>query len=172
MPIKIHNFVSTLIRAEFACHAKALEEKKEGMSIRIDGSQVKYEMFSFDRDLDKTNYPKGLYPFFNKVRGAHSVCDYTIFVTNGSELYVLLVELKKGDSDTAPQLKAGECMARYIVETVNRLNKTNYVPQYRHISVKGSHLVRKGKTKMQPVIYTNNAATFEGRIFCLKEFLK
>lgn len=45
MPSKIHNFVSTLIRADFACHAKALEEKKEDMSIRIDGSQVKYEMF-------------------------------------------------------------------------------------------------------------------------------
>lgn len=172
MPNSIHNLICSLIDNDFLCKSGALEEKQENMYIPIDGTQVMYRLFSFDRNLDKKNYPKGLYPFFNKIPGAHSVCDYTLFVTYGSQLFVLLIELKKGNRQTASQLKAGESMAKYIVDTVNRLHKMNFTPQYRHIAVKGCRLVRKGKTKMQPVVYTNNATAFEGRIFCLKEFLK
>ena len=36
---------------------------------------------------------------------------------NGGKMYVLLVELKKGKEKVTDQLAAGECFAKFIVDT-------------------------------------------------------
>lgn len=172
MAISILTLVDGLISSDFQCANGTLEEHKAGMKIPVDATGVNYKTFSFDRDLDKKNYPKGLYPFFNRItKKAHTVCDYTLFVTQGSKVFVLLVELKLGDAETSTQLRAGECMAKFVVDTINRINNTKYSPEYRKITVSGTKLVRKGSTKMHAVNYTNRCADFKGHSFCLQQFL-
>lgn len=172
MASSILSSADNLIATDFQCVKGRLEEPKVGMRIQVDDTGVDYKIYSFDFNLDKKNYPKGLYPFFNKIAEAHAVCDYTLFVTQGGKVFVLLVELKLGNAATANQLRAGECMAKFVVDTINRINNTNYSPEYRKITVSGTKLVHKGSTKMHAVNYTNRCADFKGRIFCIQQFLK
>lgn len=52
---------------------------------------------------------------------------------NGGKMYVLLVELKKGKEKVTDQLAAGECFAKFIVDTLNRVEGKNYSPVIRKL---------------------------------------
>lgn len=165
--------ISNLIEKNFHREKMFLEETKSNMKIQIDGRNVDLSVFSFDVDLSATEYPKGLFPFFHKGKGVHSVCDYMLWVYKNGEIYILLIELKKGKDQTGPQLKAGKVLANFIVQTYNRVNKMNIIPKIRMISIHNINIQKKGSIKVKPIKYNSeNMVSFKGNRFCVIDFLK
>lgn len=167
------SYIESILDPNLKNASKTLEEKKVAkMSIPIDSRSVTYLSYTFDVD-DNENYPKGMFPFFQNIKGAKSICDYVIFASYNSDLYVLLIELKKGKISTSNQLMAGENFARFIVKTCNRVFGSQIEPKVRKITVRDKNIIRKGTTKMQEVVYDReNSTIFEGSTFYLKQYLK
>ena len=76
-----------------------LEEHKVGMTVPISNIALPFLSNTFDKDLPAEDYPKGLFPFFSKNKGVHSMCDYMLFSYFNNKLYILLVELKHGSKN-------------------------------------------------------------------------
>lgn len=71
------------------------------------------------------------------------------------------------------QLKAGKCLAKFIVDTYNRVEGSDVKAEYRMIAIRNNHIINKRPTKIRNVEYDENEfCTFEGCIFYLREFLK
>lgn len=167
---------ASLIERSFHCEKNVLEEKCEAMSIPIDNRGINssmYKLFSFDKNLDARTYPKGLFPFFEKIKGAHSVCDYMLWVQQAGQLYILLVELKSGEQSGGPQLRASHSFANFVVEIFNRVYKKNVAPEIRMITIHNADIQKKGRVRTKPVEYNADGfAEFKGNTFCIQEFLK
>lgn len=148
-----------------------LKEDREKMEVEFDNDNLKYLSFSFDKQLPAKDFPKGLFPFFSKGEAkVNSFCDYVIFSEYNNTLFILLIELKKGDNNVTKQLEAGKCFADYIISTFNRVNQTNVVPEIRKISIRERHI--KPKQKQKDVEYEDNFHTFCNSKFWLKKYLK
>lgn len=162
-----------LIQKQFFTKGNSFSEVNDGvdMNIPIKASGLKYSMLSFDVPIKKGEV--GLFPYFKKKEGVCKMCDYVIFCEHHHCLYVLLVELKKGSEQVMPQLIAGECLARFIVSTLNRVEKKGYTAIFRKIAVRNIHLRRKPTTQVCDVTYDSKGfCTFKGSSFYLQEFLK
>ncbi len=171
--------VENLLSADYANkeHKDYLLEKEKGgeINVPIVSDSLSYLSYTFDKKYDKKEDPKskGLFPFFQKNKGVHSMCDYMLFSYYNNKLFILLVELKRGKSNTHEQLKAGICFAEFIVSTLNRVEELNLIPEIRQISIRNKHIVKKRTTRINDVEYDkDNFCTFEGGQFYLKEFLK
>lgn len=151
MSKNVINEISSLIEKTFHWNNRVFEEKDEKMSISVKTDGCKCVIFSFDRKLGK-EYKGGLFPFFVKKEGVNSVNDYMVFAERSGRLYCLLIELKKGNQHTFPQLRAGHELAKFIINTLNRVKKSNYNPEYRFISIKDV-LILKKHTKPEAVKY-------------------
>lgn len=165
--------IQDLLVSSFLCKEQRFEEKDEQvqMSVPIVADNVKYMLYSFDVRAKKGE--SGVFPFFKKNEGNCTMCDYILFCEDShSQLYVLLVELKKGKESVTKQLAAGECFAKFVVDTLNRVRKSTLCPIYRKIAIRALHLKPKPKTKIKPVDYKGNVYTFKGHSFYLQEFLK
>lgn len=163
---------STLIPSCFAYSSNILEEKKAGMQLPFITTGTNSLTYQFDKDLDRSTYPKGLFPFFNMISGAHSICDYVVFTQHKNKIFCLCIELKSGKQQTSPQLKAGNCLAHFIVSTINRINKVSLNVEFRFVSIHDKNIVRKGTTRCNPVVYDGNGfIDFKGSSFILLEFL-
>lgn len=55
------------------------------------------------------------FPFFQKESGLNEICDYIIFVELADEVYVLLVEMKKGEESPKSQLCYTENFIKFII---------------------------------------------------------
>ena len=76
----------------------------------------------------------------------------------------ILIELKKGDSSVLPQLKAGEQLAKFVINTINRMYDKHLNPTIRYISIRGKNILIKPTTRIKPVIYDkDNLYTFSGK---------
>lgn len=147
-----------------------LIEIKENMEIDFVSDSVKFLSFSFDKQLPVKDFPKGLFPFFNRGHAkVTSFCDYVIFSEKAGKLYILLIELKKGKENVTKQLNAGKCFAEYIISTLNRVYNTDIQPIYRQISIRDRHI--KPKQKQKEVKYENEFCTFCDSKFWLKKYL-
>lgn len=163
----------SLLTTDYRNSSSNIEETQVGMSVPIKNDSLSYLSYSFDKSLSAKDYPKGLYPFLMKNKDVHSMCDYMLFCFHANKLYVLLVELKHGKESVMKQLNAGRCLAKFIVDTLNRVENLNLIPEIRLISIRNSHIVNKRLTKIREVEYdANHFCTFEGCYFHLKEFLK
>lgn len=147
-----------------------LVEIQENMSIDFISEKQKYLSFSFDKRLPANEFPKGLFPFFNRGQaGVCSFCDYVIFTERAGQLFILLIELKKGKDNVTKQLNAGHCFAEFVINTLNRVYNSNITPQIRKISIRERHI--KPKQKQKEIIYDNNFCTFSDSKFWLKKYL-
>jgi len=147
-----------------------LVERQENMSIDFVGENQRFLSFSFDKQLAAKDFPKGLFPFFNRGQaGVCAFCDYVIFTEKAGNLYILLIELKKGKDNVTKQLNAGQCFAEYIVSTLNRVYNANIKPEIRQISIRERHI--KPKQKQKDISYINNFCTFSDSRFWLKKYL-
>lgn len=147
-----------------------LQEINENMVIDFENENKKYLSFSFDKQLPAKDFPKGLFPFFNRgVPMVTSFCDYVIFSENKKELFILLIELKKGNNNVTKQLKAGKCFAEYVVSTLNRVYNLNITPQIREISIRKRNV--KPKQQQKRINYIDNFHTFSDNKFRLKRYL-
>ncbi len=148
-----------------------LKEDQANMSIDFVSDGQRCLAYIFDKNLPNRDFPKGLFPFFNRgVPNVTSLCDYILFTEKGSELYVLLIELKKGNDNVTRQLYASKCFVDYIISTVNRVYKSEINPQIRLISIRERHV--KPKQKQKEIVYENNFHNFCSSKFRLKAYLK
>lgn len=147
-----------------------LKEIQEEMSIELVRDNLRFLSFSFDKLLPRNDFPKGLFPFFN--RGEPKVCafcDYVIFTEYKGTLFILLIELKKGRENVTKQLNAAQCFTEYLISTINRVYNINIEPEIRQISIRERHI--KPKQKQKEIEYIDNFHTFEDSKFWLKKYL-
>lgn len=147
-----------------------LKEDKEKMEVEFISDSLRFLSFSFDKELPKKDFPKGLFPFFSKGQAkVNSFCDYIIFTEYNMKLFVLLIELKKGSNNVSKQLDAGKCFAEYVISTLNRVFDLKVTPEIRQISIRDRHI--KPKQKQKDIVYENNFHTFCNSKFWLKKYL-
>lgn len=154
----------------------ALEEKQAGMSVAFIAENQKFLSFKLDKDLDKKEFPRGIFPFFkskDKEKKVCSFCDYIIFSELRGTLYILLIELKKGKEKVTEQLEAGKYFVEFVISTVNRVYKQNISAEIRKISIREYKMRKdKPKQKQKSIRYDgNNFHTFEDSKFYLKKYL-
>ena len=64
-----------------------LEEKQAGMSVDLITEKQNFLSFSMGRTLSEKDFPKGLFPFFNRgLPGVCLFCDYIILYINFTNL--------------------------------------------------------------------------------------
>jgi hypothetical protein len=148
-----------------------LQELKEKMVIDFVCDKKSYLSFSFDKQLPANDFPKGLFPFFNRGEAkVTSFCDYIIFTEENNKLFILLIELKKGGSNTTKQLEAGKCFSEFLIATLNRVYGVKINPEIRKISIRARHI--KPKQKQKPIEYDSEGFhTFCSSKFWLKKYL-
>ena len=152
-----------------------LEERQAGMSVDFITENQKFLSFKIDKKLDKKEFPRGVFPFFNnKQARVCSFCDYIIFSELKGTLFVLLIELKKGRDKVTEQLEAGKYFVEFVISTVNRVHKQNISAEIRKISIREYKMRTKPKPKQKqkPIKYNENFFhTFEDSKFYLKKYL-
>jgi len=163
--------IDYVLNPDFKINSTELREDGASMQIELIKDRCLSIIFQLDKQLG-VNYRGGIYPFFNSRNGGVcKVCDYIIFAEINNTLYSLIIELKKGESDTKPQLRAGGCFVDFVIATVNRINNTNYSIHKRFISIR--EFERKRKTKLRDIEYDeNNHHFFEQNKLRIYTFLK
>lgn len=151
-----------------------LEENQARMSVDFIVESQKFLSFKMDKNLDKKDFPRGIFPFFNnKQPKVCSFCDYIIFSELRGTLFILLIELKKGKDKVTEQLEAGKCFVEFVISTVNRVYKQDISAEIRKISIREYKMRKaKPKQKQKSIRYDgNNFHTFEDSKFYLKKYL-
>ena len=154
-----------------------MTEKKDAtrkaQRVNIDDGKRRFIWSLYRFDLEE----KEFLLFFNKTNnspeGLRKFCDYVLLVNTGSKTYVLLIELKRGNTTGADkQLKASEVFIEFIHKTAERLyqdfgdfnfNKTNVVLRKIIIKeVKSNKIGTKGTQidKNQDIILFKSAGSF------------
>lgn len=113
------------------------------MNIDIDCNGCVSKIYKYDKEL-KREFKGGLFPFFAKKAGVCQICDYIIFAEARGEHYVIIAELKRGDTNTRPQLEAAKEFAKFIIATTNRIHKKSYDPIFRYISIHEINIRKRG----------------------------
>lgn len=149
--MKILNDIEYILHNNFKCKKNYFEEEDAKMLLPIKPEGCQFILYKFDKNLGK-EYKGGLFPFFAKNKDVCKISDYILFAEKGGTLYILVIEMKRGNEQTLPQLKAALAFTKYIVETVNRVKGANYKPEIRLISIH-NYKIRKKKTKENGVKY-------------------
>lgn len=167
------SLIDYVLNPDFKSNDSILLEVNSNVSMSVDliRDNCQSIVFEFDKKLEK-EYKGGIFPFFNNGNSnVCKVCDYIIFAEYKNKLYALIIELKKGNCATLPQIKAGECFVDYVISTINRINKTNHTITKRRVSIK--EIQRKRKTKLKEIEYDeNNHHFFDQNKMRLVSFLK
>ncbi len=147
-----------------ASDQNVLKEDNVMRPIALNKSGVRCLLYSFDRKYKKGQYPNCLFTFFKNTKpNIQSMCDYCLFGVKNGRVYILLFELKRGEEQVMEQLKAGEEFAKFIIASMNRINKWKVNPVIRYISVRASKMLVKPTTRIAPVKYDQfNLYTFDG----------
>ena len=151
------------------------KEKNSQMCVEINDEDCNdYLSYSFDKTTPDKDKPKDLFPFFKKAENANKMCDYILFCKKDQTLYVLIIEMKKGNERVYHQLKAGYDFACFIIATLRRMKKLETrKPKYRYISLRGNAKGMKNSVRPQVIKYDKeNRLEYAGTTFPLKEFLK
>ena len=167
------DYVNNVLDSYFKTEALTrLKEVQADMEVELVSDGQRFICFTFDKTLLRRDYPKGLFPFFNRGEaGVTKICDYIIFTEQAGILYVLLIELKKGADNVTEQLNAGKCFTEYVISTLNRVYQQNISPEIRHISIRERKIRPKQKQKV--IEYDeNNFHTFSSSKFRIKSYLK
>jgi hypothetical protein len=146
-------------------------EEPDIMKININNDGCQTLTFQLDKQLDK-KYKGGLYPFFNSQnKNVCKACDYILFAEYKGSIFAIVIELKKGNSSTSEQLKAGMSFVDFVISTVNRVHKKKYSVTKRKVSIK--EVKRKRKTKNKDISYNSDSHhIFDQNIFRTIAFLK
>lgn len=167
------DYINNILDAYFKTDTLTrLKEDEANMEVELINDGQRFICFTFDKNLSKRDYPNGLFPFFNRGEvGVTKICDYIIFTEQAGTLYILLIELKKGNHNVTKQLEAGKCFAEFVISTLNRVYLQNITPEIRKISVK--EIKVRPKQKQKPIEYdNNNFHTFCSSKFRIKSYLK
>lgn len=132
----------------FPIDQSALKEVGEGnvvvQSVPIDGGGVdSCCVMRIDPNF------KDPFPYFKEGEPYHlkRICDYFVFVSANTKIYVLLVELKSGTGTALQQLENSECFWNFIQKSAER-NGVDVSNIERTIKVK-LHQPQKAGTKIE-----------------------
>lgn len=104
---------------------KDLRLKPQCVKIDDSGkSGISWTLYRFDSENNNQDF----LPFFNKSdeapEGLRKFCDYILLVSVRSKTYVMLIEMKRGDTGMAnKQLNAGQTFIEYLYLSAIRLHK-------------------------------------------------
>lgn len=162
--------IADILHEDFKCKVNYFEEKDAKMKIDIDSNGCQCLIYKYDKNLSK-EYKGGLFPFFAKNAGVCKVSDYIVFAERNKALFCILVELKRGRSQTFPQLKAAKEFVNFVINTVNRVKGKTYKPIIRLVSIHELK-IRKKKTMARTVDYDQDSHfVMSSNQFVLKYFL-
>ena len=120
--------IDYVLNPDFFDTTNELVEESAGMRIQIIKSGCKSLLFKLDKQLGR-EFRGGIFPFFNSGnQNVCKVCDYILFAEKNNQIFVLIIELKRGRNATLPQLKAGECFVDFIASTVNTTQSAGVFP--------------------------------------------
>lgn len=167
-----------ILSSEFLSASQDVMIEKKGTThkaqrVNIDDGKRKLVWNLYRFDLEE----KDFLHFFNRTNnspeGLRKFCDYVLLVNNGSKTFVLLIELKRGDTAGADkQLKASEVFIEFVHKTAERLyqdfgdfnfNKRNVVLRKIIIkAIKSNKTVTQGTRidKNQDIILFKSAGLF------------
>lgn len=141
-----------LLDAKFlASPQERMIEKKDAslkqQNIKIDDSGkrgISWILYKFE--LDNIDF----LPFFNRTNdapeGLRKFCDYVLLVSVRDKTYIMLIELKRGDSGLAnKQLNASEVFIEYLFRTAERLHKDFYNAVFNRNNIKLLKIKIKGR---------------------------
>ncbi len=152
--VKQLDFIKPIINNKFIDDNKYLREIGDGFVMELEivshKKGLEYVLYKFDpNQID-------LFPFFTDISGLKKICDYFLFVQEGSVLYVLLIELKKGTKSAYQQLNASEVFANFIIESAARIQSEfkKQVIEIRKIRISDKRA--KKTTKPKTLVYDEN----------------
>ncbi len=129
---------------------KVLEEPNV-MKIYIK-SKWQYLIYNFE------NIKNGdIYPFFNNINGLKIIADYVIISQKKEELYIIIIELKKGRKNPKKQIFATKRLMEFILKRIEDITKQKFAIKYRFIGV--SKITCKTTNK---IYNKNNYTDFSG----------
>lgn len=143
-------YFDNILESTFLCKGKnslvmvepAHDDKEEQRitihPVDIEASDLK--LYCFMKD---PAHPEKLLPFFNSrtvepnkaPKGLSRFCDYVLLVQRKDTLYVLLLELKRGEGHWESQLDASKVFFEYIVASADRIKDENNFSQFDKDSV-------------------------------------
>ncbi len=143
-----------------SCHQMQLIEskpKKPHKASIVRDKVARWTLYRYDQEND----PNSFFPFFNNTSGERTspkdllkFCDYIVFVEKNDRLFILLVEMKSGETgDARKQLEASETFIHFILKTAERIASVN---GYREVNI-GDVCIRKIILKPQPKPVTNKS---------------
>ena len=78
-------------------------------------------------------YDDTTFPFFSKISGLNEMCDYVLFAEEGKNLYVFVIEMKKGGGSVHKQLDAAKEFVNFIIASAKRIG--NELDDYIYIKL-------------------------------------
>jgi len=165
------NNLNYILNQNFVWTNSYFEELSANMRVTMSNDGCQSLVFQLDKQLDG-RYRGGLYPFFNNGNpNVCKACDYIIFSEYKGRQYAIIIEMKRGNHSTSEQLKAGMSFVDFVISTVNRVHRTNYIINKRKVSIK--EVKRKRKTKIKDISYDpRDHHSFNQSIFRTVAYLK
>lgn len=145
--------------------SKGKEKKPMQMNISCRKSSEKYRLYRFDPD------DENIFPFFSREKGLQKICDYIILADKAGELFILLLELKRGKSSSKKQLEASKCFMQYIINTAKRIDESidDKVINIRTIRICETSILRK--TTNMDLNYKNEHLDYTWNKFVISALL-
>ena len=130
----------------------AIEEHSENMCRLIQKSPSLPDEDILVCRLDQNQNPQvvDMFPYLRGdsvlrgLRGMKRICDFAIFVEKNNEVYVLLIEMKKGDESPQEQLNVTEPLIHFIFDRARILKHLDVEYKIRKIGI--TNKVEKRKT--------------------------
>ena len=137
-----------------------IREEKENMERSLMKGRIEDEDIAIYR-LDQNGNSSDMFPYLkgdselHGLKGMKRVCDFVLFVLHGGELFVLLIEMKKGKDSPLEQLQVSEPLIDFIFSRAKLLNYLTSDYKVRKIGI--TDIVDKRKTSERgEVIYDEN----------------
>lgn len=139
--------VQEMLRADLVVPYAELREEDAGSRcspVRIHRSG-KSIIISMNAPVDGVSIKDRLFPLFRQIEGVARMCDYWIMCETTDEgLYVLLCELKSGDSSGLAQLENAKLLATYFIDMVrHHQNVGGGIVEYRGLVFSPVHKTPK-----------------------------
>lgn len=130
-----------VVTAKFSLLEKNVKAKCRKANFK---STRKYLVYKFD--LENSKWNKNIYPFFEDLPKAKSICDFIMFYEKKDCVYCLCCNLKSGNKgNNADQLKAGAILLDVVINTISRISGLKENVYYKNVFF-SSRLLHKGTT--------------------------
>lgn len=150
-----YSTMTSVINAKFKVENLDVLEEPKVMTVSVKGcpKSASLTLYRFDPNKEE------IFPFFEKEIGLRSICDYVLLADYGDDLYILLMELKLGNSKAKEQLNATENLISYIIASALRIKREidRDKIHIRKIRISERRRQYTRKTKVRDIEYDENS---------------